>query len=222
MSHTDYKNIRVIGFDLDQTLYPKSPEIDEAIQGYIYKKISEKIHVDIETAKEKFNALYQGGRGIGGSKTLITFGFEKEEAKEIVQEALEEADIAKFLTPNPETLDLLNKIKNKYKSVDLITSSNKKNSATKLKKINIPAELFVHILTKEDGSKSDMTALYKWLEFYPQYKPENFLYIGDRVSSDYEKPKELGIQSILVNTKIPEPNVTCLQLPSLIEIEKYI
>ena len=29
----DFKKIcRVIGFDLDQTLYPKSPEIDAAIQ----------------------------------------------------------------------------------------------------------------------------------------------------------------------------------------------
>ena len=223
MSHTDYKNIKVIGFDLDQTLYPKSPEIDDAIQGYIYEKISKKAGIDVETAKRKFDELYQKGKGLSGSRTLMTFGFEKELAKNIVQEALENADtILNFLTPDQKTVSFLEKMKDKYGSIDLITGSSRNSTKTKLEKLAIPTELFSHIITSNDGSKSDLSALHMWLGFYPDCKPENFLYIGDRVSSDFEKPKEVGIRSILVNIPNPDQTVDCLQLPSLTELEKYL
>src|SRR3989344_6013268 len=222
MSRTDYKNIQVIGFDLDQTLYPKSPEIDEAIQEYIYQKISDKLNVGIDEAKIKFNKLYQKGKGLSGSKSLIKLGFDIDIAKKIVQEALEKADIAKFLIPNQETLGLLEKTKAKYKSIDLITGSNKNNTEIKLGKLAIPSKLFSHIITGDDGSKPCLSAFHIWLNHYPNYKPKSFLYIGDRVSSDFEKPKELGIKSILVNIQTPDITVDCLQLKSLLEIEKYL
>lgn len=222
MSDTNYKKIKIIGFDLDQTLYPKSPEIDIAIQKYIYEKISKKDNIDVETAKKRFDELYRGGKGISGSKTLIALGFDTDIAKNIVQEALENADIEKYLKPNKEILILLNKLKEKYKSIDILTGSNKNNAFIKLKKLEIPVETFNNILTSDDGSKSDLSLYKIWLDLYPNNKPEEFLYIGDRVSSDYEKPKELGIQSILVNIKTHDRNVDCLQLDSIIEIEKYL
>jgi len=222
MSRIDYKNIQIIGFDLDQTLYPKSSEIDEAIQDYIYDKISKKLEIDIETAKQKFDDLYQKGKGLSGSKSLIAIGFEKDVAKNIVQEALENAPIAKFLAPDSKTTFLLQKLHDIYKSIDLITGSNQKNTFTKLKTLAIPVELFSHILTADNTSKSDLSAFKLWLNYYPNYKPENFLYIGDRISSDYEKPNELGIQSILVNIQTPDLTIDCLQLPSILELGKYL
>ena len=85
-----------------------------------------------------------------------------------------------------------------------------------MNKLDIDTELFTHIITKDDGSKSDLSAFHIWFTYYPDYKPENFLYIGDRAGTDYEKPKELGIKSILVNIKIPDQSVDCIQLPSLL------
>ena len=215
--------IKIIGFDLDQTLYPKSPEIDEAIQQYIYEKISEKLNIDREMAKEKFDGLYQKGKGLSGSRTLMTFGFERDVAKNIVQEALENADaILNFLVPDKKVANFLEKMKNKYGSIDLITGSNKNSTRRKLEKLDIPIELFSYVITSDDGSKSDLSALRIWLDYYPNYKPENFLYIGDRVSSDFEKPKELGIKSILVNIVEPDKTVDCLQLQSLTDLKKYL
>jgi FMN phosphatase YigB (HAD superfamily) len=221
MSHTDYKDIKVIGFDLDQTLYPKSPEIDKAIQKYIYEKIAEKLDVNIVAAKQKFDDLYQNGK-ISGSKALITLGFETDVAKNVVQEALENADIATFLKPNQEINELLKKLKNKCTSVDLLTGSSTKNALIKLGKLDILSTNFSHLLSADDGSKRDLSLYTMWLNFYPNLESKNFLYIGDRPTSDFEKPKELGIKSILVNIKTPEPNVDCPQLESLLEIEKYL
>jgi FMN phosphatase YigB (HAD superfamily) len=60
----NFNNIKIIGFDLDQTLYPKSPEIDEAIQMYIYDQIAKKLKISSENAKEKFDNLYKKGNGL--------------------------------------------------------------------------------------------------------------------------------------------------------------
>lgn len=215
-------NFRIIGFDLDQTLYPKSPQIDRAIQDYIYKKIAQANTVDEETAKRQFTELYQNGKGLSGSQTLIHLGFPLEEAKNVVQEALEHADIAKFLEPNPAVLALLTKLKFHYQSMDLITGSGRAIAQKKLMALGLAESLFDHWITGDEGSKSDLSSYKQWLAYYPTYKPETFLYIGDRVSSDYEKPKELGIESILVNIIDPDSSLPCLQLPSLLSIEPYL
>ena len=212
--------IKVIGFDLDQTLYPKSPEIDAAIQKYLYEKISELHKVSLAEAKKMFDELYRDGKGLGGTKTMMKIGFEAERAKNLVQEALENADIAKFLRPNPEVIDLLKRLKDKY-IIDIITGSNLKNTSIKLAKLEIPTDLFSNIITSDQGSKSDLTLYKIWLSKYPDLKSENFLYVGDRVSSDYEKPKELGIKSILVNQKDTVPEIDCLQLPDLKSITTH-
>lgn len=216
----DYKNtIKVIGFDLDQTLYPKSPEIDEAIQGYIYEKIAEYKQCSLEQADKLFNDLYQHGRGLSGSKTLAALGVPN--GSEIVQEALENADIDKFLVPDNGIIEFLNAVKKQYRNIDLITGSRMPLAILKLGKLTIDKSIFNHILDSSI-SKSDGSVYRAWMNFYPLYKPTKFLYIGDRVSSDHLIPKELGIQTILVNIKKKDPSLECPQLGSLEELRKYL
>lgn len=215
------KQIKVVGLDMDQTLYPKSPEIDEAIQIYIYQKIAQHKNCNLKEAEKLFKDLYKEGRGLGGSKTLMRLGIPN--AEEVVQEALENADIAKFLQPNSEVLQLLQDLKKKYHNIDLITRSNKRNTITKLSKLAIPISVFSHTITGSDNvSKSDGQAYELWMSFYENFKPEQFLYIGDKVSSDYVMPKKMGIQTILVNIKDKDDTIKCPQLSSLIEIKNLL
>ncbi len=220
MKNNEYNEIKVIGFDLDQTLYPKSKEVDEAIQTYIYDKISRYLNCSLKKAKELFIELYQDGKGLSGSKTLEKLGVPN--AGDVVQEALENADIPRFLKPNKENNLFLNVLKKKYFNLDLITGSNKKNAEAKLKKLNIPFGIWSHLITRDNGGKSDGIAYKYWLDFYPDYGPENFLYIGDRVSSDFIIPKQLGIKSILVNILKKDPAIECPQLPSLLNIRNLL
>ena len=220
--NVDFSKIKVIGFDLDQTLYPKSPEIDQAIQIYLYREISKFLNIKTEKAKRLFSNIYKNGKGLSGSKTLIKLGFSEGRARNMVQEALENANIANFLEPNKEVEDLLEKLKSKYVSLDILTGSNTKNALLKIAHLKIPTNTFSHILTADHASKSDLSLYQMWLDLYPQLKPENFLYIGDRVLSDFEKPKELRIRSILVNINEPDLKIDCLQLKSLVEIENYL
>jgi FMN phosphatase YigB (HAD superfamily) len=212
--------IRVIGFDLDQTLYSKSPEIDAAIQGYIYNKIAEHRDVSLAEAEQLFKERYQEGRGMSGSESLIDLGIPN--ARDIVQEALEQADIAQFLTPDAETLALLQGLLQRYHHIDLVTGSNHENAIRKLRHLELPESLFSHILTGDQAQKSTGEAYRKWLTLYPEFSPEQFLYIGDRVRSDYEIPHELGIQSVLVNIAHTDSALPVLQLPRLAELKDYL
>src|SRR3989344_1655454 len=118
--------IKYIGFDLDQTLYPKSPKIDQAIQKYIYEKIAQHKKINVEYARELFYSYYPK---ISGRKTLIELGIP--DAENIVQEALENADISEFLIPDPSIRKLLEQLSKKY-TLALITGSNKKIAIKKL------------------------------------------------------------------------------------------
>lgn len=215
------ENVKVVGFDLDQTLYPKSPEIDEEIQKYIYKKIAEKRNCSVEEAEKLFKSHYPK---LSGSKTLVELGFELERARNIVQEALENADIARFLEPNPKLIELLRELKKKY-YLSLITSSSEKVSRDKLSKLNIPLDLFDYTSFGE-FPKSDGTAFKEWLKHFQEMdsslKPENFLYVGDRKSSDVDVPQSLGMKAVLVNVREKDPEVKVPQFSSVLEIKEVL
>jgi len=209
------KDIRVIGFDLDQTLYPKLPQIDEAIQKYIYVKISEHKNCSLEEARGLFTAHYPR---LSGSKTLKEIGIPN--GGNIVQEALERADIDEFLQPNPQVISLLKDLKEKYGTISLITGSHRSITERKLAKLNFPLEFFDCIITGETP-KSDGTAFRIWIEEFqkkdPSLRPEHFLYVGDRVSTDAEMPHSLGMNSLIVNVKIDD-KIPFKQFTSLFDI----
>ncbi len=208
-----FESYRIIGFDLDQTLYEKSSEIDEKIQEYLYVRIAERLGTSEAEARDRFSALYQNGQGLSGSRTLVALGFERDDAGNIVQEALERANIDEFLVPNPDTIAFLRRCTECFDAVDLITGSSRDIAKRKLEKLQIPMELFGTCITGDDASKSDGAAYRRWLGIYPDRSAIEFLYVGDRPSSDYEAPKLLGIQSVLVN--VVNVKAECPQYPSI-------
>lgn len=216
----ELSKIRVIGFDLDQTLYPKSSVIDEAIQVYIYRKISEHKGVSLAEAEKMFKDLYKNGSGVSGSTALKTLDIPN--ASDIVQEALERADIDQFLIPNKETLAFLIRLKETYVGIDILTGSNGANAEKKLRKLGMFNGIFGHILTDDDGEKRNGDLYKQWMALYPDLTPENFLYIGDRPRSDYEVPKSLGIDAILVYCKAHDPAITCPQLATFQELNSML
>jgi FMN phosphatase YigB (HAD superfamily) len=208
-----FADIRVIGFDLDQTLYPKSPLIDEKIQEYLYQKIAEYKKVSIPEAEKLFKERYREGAGMSGSQTLKDLGLPK--ASELVQEALEHADIASILLPDRETNKFLADIRARYEGLDLITGSNMCETQKKLKALGLNLETFSHVITADQSTKSTGDSYRLWLSLYPHLQPQQFLYVGDRIRSDHEIPSALGIKTVLVYVTAPDSSLSCLQYSSL-------
>ncbi len=215
-----FDDIRIIGFDLDQTLYEKSVEIDEKIQEYLNVRIAERLGVSETEARDRFRALYQNGQGLSGGRSLVALGFEKDTAGNIIQEALERADIDEFLVPNPTTIAFLQRCAERFDAVDLITGSPREIAKRKLEKLQIPIALFGECITGDDASKSDGAAYRRWLGMYPDRVSSEFLYVGDRPSSDYEAPKLLGIHSVLVN--VVNVKADCPQYSSIAEFDRAL
>src|SRR3989338_271823 len=212
----DLAKVKVVGFDLDQTLYPKSPEIDRAIQEYIYHKIAHHKNCSYEEGKSLFLQHYPG---ISGRKTLIVLGIPN--AENIIQESLEKVDIAKFLVPDKKVQELLQHVKGKFGSLSIITGSSHSICKKKLEALKIPIEWFDCIIAG-GVSKSDGTAFQEWTAHFKKQnsnlRPENFLYIGDRAMTDAIVPLQLGMQAILVNVKEKDDGMNVEQLESLSEI----
>ncbi len=216
----DYQSkINVIGFDLDHTLYQGSKETDRVIQEYIFKKIATHRICSLEEAKKLFEDHYQEGRGLSGRKTLLALNIPN--AGEIIQEALENADVAQTLTNNPEIVRILNDLKQQYHNIDLITGSGKEQSLKKLSALGIPEHFFSHYITDEIAFKGDGSAYTYWMELY-SFPAEAFLYIGDRLEVDHLIPKNLGIETMLVNVKEKIPEVSCPQLADIKEIKSLL
>lgn len=227
-----FQDIKVVGFDLDQTLYPKSPEIDEAIQTYLYYKLAEHLGCDVADAGEKFREHYQAGEGLSGSQVLSKFGVPQ--AGTVVQEALENARIEDVLRPDTETNSLLDELSTRYR-LDLITGSGWEVTQKKLRTLKITPELFDIIITSDHVvvgtdkqelpdtcGKSNGEAYRYWLSMRPEINPEHMLYVGDRAQSDHVVPNDLGIRTVLVNTPQISDKYSCLQLPSLQDLKGYI
>lgn len=208
-----FENIEVIGFDLDQTLYPKSPAVDAAIQSYLFLKIAQRRGVSVGEAQKLFSDLYKEGRGLSGSQSMETLGFPN--SRDIVQEALEHADIAATLDPSPETASFLAELAGRY-TLDLVTGSNTSETRKKLAAIGIDPNQFKHLITADTANKSTGEAYQVWLSLYPDLEPEQFLYIGDR-ALDHTVPSPLGIRTLLVNINKLDAELPCIQLSSLLE-----
>ena len=216
----DYQSkIRVIEFDLDHTLYRGSKEMDQVIQEYIFKKIATHHTCSFEDARKMFDDLYKEGRGLSGRKTLIALDIPN--AGEIIQEALENADVAQTIKNDPEVIRILHNLKQRYNNIDLITGSGKEQTLKKLTALGISEHFFSHYITDEVASKGDGSAFKHWVNLY-SLPAETFLYIGDRLEVDHIIPKAFGIETILVNVNKKIPEALCPQLADIKEIESLL
>lgn len=218
--HNQFTDIRVVGFDLDQTLYPKSPLVDEKIQGYLYRKIADAKGVSLGEAERLFKERYREGTGLSGSQTLADIGLAR--PSELVQEALEHADIASVLSPDARTNEFLARIRTQYEGMDLITGSNREESAKKLAALGLSLDIFTHAITAEKAAKSTGDSYRLWLSLYPHLSPRQFLYVGDRIRNDCEIPSALGIRTVLVYAQKSDISAPALQLKNLTELASIL
>ena len=196
--------VRVIGWDLDQTLYPKSHLIDNAIRLGLYEVVAKTRNISIGDAKTLFDKKYSAhGKG---EAVFIELGIP--DAENLYQYLIESADLSRFLKPDDATNATLKTLRQRFQQ-DLITGSPKQCALSRLSSLGIKPNLFEHMIFG-DSVQGD-TKLHKvggdafkfWLQQYPELQPEQFVYVGDRITSDYLPARDLGIQTVLIYQKEP-------------------
>ncbi|MDO8516603.1 MAG: HAD hydrolase-like protein [Nanoarchaeota archaeon] len=189
--------IKVIGLDLDNTLYPTSEEIDKRFNDALYEKMS--FYLGIFTIEAK-DIIHKGYRKFNSfSKTL------SEEAKnrnitipqDIFGEIIKEVDIVDLIKQNQELDNMLKRI-SLQKGLDMLTGSTKIVTEKKLDKIGINQQIFKYIFTREDGLKTNYGLFGEWIKIRNE-NPDNLLYVGDNKFQDVDVPKSFGIQTCFLS-----------------------
>jgi len=211
------EKISVVGFDLDGTLYPITPEIKEKQREKIYEKISIHFGISPEESRELFEKYYgELGSGIKSMEAISKKLQRPFHNSHFIQESLEQADFLYLLKPNLLLNEMLVRI-SKIKRLDLITGSTSAFLLKKLERIGISPDLFQLLSTHEDGSKSSQEIYLKWLS-QTKRLPSQHIYVGDNPKLDIDVPKSLGIKTCFLG----EYNRADFQIKDILELENLL
>ena len=197
-----FSSIKLVGFDLDNTLYENNSDIDDRIATEIARKILDfKPEIkNLGNARDLCDKLYLET----GSRTQSLKEIGIENSGEIAHECMERADFLDLIKYDAKLIDLITKINNKY-STFLITSSSSNHAIARLKKLGLDEKLFDYRIFGESAlpNKKIDGSIFAYFLKMSNHLPHEHLYIGDNLKGDILPAKSLGIKTIAIGN-IPE------------------
>jgi len=192
-----FKNIKAVGFDLDNTLYPTSKKIDERISRIIAEKVLYK-KPELKTIEKAMDFYQKRRMEIGsGKQVLMELGYDN--APELMDECISKADFTDLLRKNKTVIQILKEIKKKY-STFLITGAPKGLAISRLEKLGIKSSLFNYLIFSDTSNEIKKTdgSVFKYYLSISKYSSNEHVYIGDNLMSDILPAKSTGMKAILV------------------------
>ena len=210
------EGIKAVGFDLDECIYPSSPEINNRIRDEVAARILErnKQLKDVQGARFYFEREYAK---IGsGRKVLIAAGFEEREAGKIMDEAVSQADILDLISEDPTTARIIRKICENYLTY-LLTSSPNDSARNKLRAVGINPVVFRYMICSDTcgGLSKQEGHAFQYALNQIGIPAANHVYIGNSAKSDIAPAKAAGMQTIAVWSKINEADVSIMHIHDL-------
>ena len=186
--------IAAVCFDLDQTLYRDTPEIQHAVRNELYAVVSRHSGLSIDEARVAFQEHFQG---LGStSKTLAKFGVPS--PREAVRDCLDRANVARFLEKDEHLYQLLCKIKQRSDTplLYLITDSRQLTARRKLDALGItPAFDKLFCWDTQEANKSNRN-IFGHIQGDLQRAPEDLVMVGNSPQDDIYFPSRLGWKTI--------------------------
>ncbi len=217
------QDIHILGFDLDNTLYPSTEQMQDRIRKEIYRKISEELGISIDASEKLFEENYNGQFpwSQSGSRTIEELGKRHDkqlDGKLVVQQSIEEADILDFINENPELTNMLERLNSRF-GLDLITGTSYDLTFAKLRKLGIKTEIFGNIFAQRQyGSKMTGDVYRYWIN-KRQTLPEKMLYVGDNKRQDIDSPKKLGIRTCIIGDEYDGAD---FHIKDILELERLL
>ena len=203
--------IESVGFDLDGTLYKPNDEVNEQIRRYACERASELLGRKYDEVRSEFNIYFLDTQS--ASQSLVKLGIEN--GKEIMQEALEKADIASILGRDERLADLIVRLAENYK-LFLITSSPERNALAKLNALGINSILFSPKLYGDSEYIRDDGSAFNYVSGEQSVLLSQMMFVGDRKQTDIIPAKRWGMRTAIVNARSKEADY---QLDSIYDLE---
>ena len=206
--------VDAVGFDLDDTLYTQTPAIRQTIHAHIMARVSADLHISLQETEQTYQRLYPAYQS--ARRTLEALGIS--EPQQLVQDALEHADIAGSLQTDDRLVSLLRNLQTSYR-LFLITGSEQQASHRKLDALGIPLHFFsVCLYAGAEHRRHDGTAF-----IYVAQKLglplHRMLFVGDREKVDILPAKQLGVKTAIVNAQSEHADY---QLETIYDLEKIL
>lgn len=202
--------IKHIWFDLAGTLYRETDEFSAVHDQYRYHTYARLRGImDPDRARQEYLALYK----THGSNSAVFRSLGQ--PSNYWMKALEEMDFSAVLKPDKNITETLKEL-NRVVPISLFTNFPKARIDEILGIIEIPADLFMHVLSGDDIAerKPALDGFYAMIK-RSGLPGENLLYVGDRVEVDIKPAKQLGIQTCLVWGYSHEADYSCSELDGL-------
>lgn len=210
-----WENIKVIGWDVDATLFKNPKSLFTHFKNESYKRVAKRHNLSPNEAKKLYTKTYKEVGSNTDTFIKLDIGGRKG-----IRELLSKIDYSKFIKDDPKIRETFNKLK-KFKHV-ILTNTSKKATLNVLKTIGLSLNVFTAVITAEDleKSKPNPEAFLKITEV-TKVKPEECVYIGDRDNVDIVTPKKLGMKTILVWGESKSADVslrTVYEIPELFKL----
>jgi FMN phosphatase YigB (HAD superfamily) len=162
---------------------------------------------------QKANSELQSAR-----RSLSLLGIPIEDGKLFVQEALENANIAKALKEDKRLCYMMSNIVDKY-HVYLITSSSKDQTKKKLNALGLETKLFYPLLDSDAKYLRDDGQAFTHVSAILNVPLADMMFVGDREKVDIIPGANLGMLTAIVNAK---SDIANFQLSTIYELEKIL
>ena len=201
--------IKVIVFDAEGTLFnslPKDEKIRNILKSQGYDRNLEEIGNAFRLSKRIANLLHSNdliklddsGYLLENEIRLMLLGFTDEESVTLARVMNEQWTKASNRTPYPETIDVLEALKNRYR-IGLLTAGAILSYSQTLKDMDL--EKYFSFIIGEDTinvPKPDPKA-YAYVIKKAGCNADEILFIGDNRVNDYEGPIRSGMRAVLVD-----------------------
>ena len=190
------ETLKVIGWDVDGTLYQADSALSQEIDRLKIARVAEKLGCSIRKATEQFQQMLTKLKS--NTKTLDALGID---GQAFFISVWDEIDLSQHIHPNPTLVQAFLHEK-RYKFAILSNSNTPAQVERKLQLIGLAPAMFSKILTSTDigANKPDPQAFLAFVACVGAQAKE-ILYVGDREDVDIIPAHKLGLRTGIVYGK---------------------
>lgn len=187
-----FKDIKVIAWDVDTTLYKAIPELSIKLKEEFIQQVAKVKNLSITDAREVFET--ERAKWGSSTMTLRKLGAGNEQDILKIQKKINKTA---YIMPDPQLLEMF-KILKSFRHF-LITNSTKEDDRATLVKLGLPETIFEKIITVEEtGEPKPSLKPFEFLLNITGLPAQEHVYVGDMDKVDIEPAKKLGMKTIMV------------------------
>jgi HAD superfamily hydrolase (TIGR01549 family) len=199
------KEIKLICWDLDGTLYPSNDKLKKKIELLIYQAVAGAQKINNTDAQELF--LKKRSELKSSTKTLELLGVP---GSDFFVSTWDNIDLSEYIDKNIELADKFAKASEFLVKHAILSNSNTQDQVVrKLKLIGINPSVFIFVLTSVDlGINKPDKKAFEAVINESGLSSEEILMVGDRVEVDLVPAKNVGMRTCLVGGKSSEADIS--------------